>query len=299
MNHPLRAVLAQGKTKQVIAELLKLTTHDADLHNQVVQLSARFAQYERQKLGNLESSSVLGIELNNINVTALAIIDELEETNPVSNNPSTFSWTKWTGLNDVKSWVALLAGLAGILTFYFKYYDNGAHDDTLKNVTVNVRDKGGALVESLHTKGYVIMTTSGGGAPKELIDDKGAASFKNIKIGDAVRLNIDFSEPYRPVQPDSVYTVPKDGRIHLVVALQHLGKVFGRVMYRDKELPGVIVAVGSLRDTTDDLGRYEIQIPENDQRPEQEVFFKKEGFQSMTKKAFPQTNQPLNVLMER
>jgi hypothetical protein len=57
--------------------------------------------------------------------------------------------------------------------------------------------------------------------------------------------------------------------------------------------------VGSLRDTTDDLGRYEVKIPENDQRPEQEVFFKKEGFKSMTKKAFPQTDQPLNIIMER
>jgi hypothetical protein len=143
------------------------------------------------------------------------------------------------------------------------------------------------------------MTTSGGGAPKELIDDRGAASFKNIKTGDKVRLNIDFSEPYRPIQPDSVYTVPEDGRIQLVVALQHLGKVFGRVMYRDKELSGVIVAVGSLRDTTDDLGRYEIMIPESDQRQEQEVFFKANGLKSVTKKAFPQTNQPLNIIMER
>ncbi|MEI7587142.1 hypothetical protein [Runella sp.] len=299
MNHPLRTALAQGKTKQVIAELLKLTTHDADLHNQVVQLSARFAQYERQQLGNLESSSVLGIELNKINVTVMAIIDELEESNPISVGFSKFSWTKWTGLNDVKSWVALLAGLAGILTFYFKYCGNGASADTFKNVTVIVRGKDEALVDPLHTKAYVIMTTSGGGAPKELIDDKGVASFKNIKVGDKVRLNIDFSEPYRPIQPDSIYTVPEDGRIHLIVALQHLGKVYGRVMYRDKELSGVIVAVGSLRDTTDDLGRYEIQIPANDQRPEQEVFFKKEGFKSITNKDFPQTDQPLNVVMEK
>ena len=143
------------------------------------------------------------------------------------------------------------------------------------------------------------MTTSGGGAPKEIIDDKGVASFKNIKVGDKVRLNIDFSEPYRPIQPDSIYTVSEDGRIHLMVALQNLGKVFGRVIHRDKELSDVIVAVGNLRDTTDDLGRYEIPIPKKDQRPEQEVFFKKEGFKSITKKAFPQTDQPLNVVMEK
>ena len=124
----------------------------------------------------------------------------------------------------MKSWIALLVALAGMLTFYFKYTGNVAPADTLKNVTVNVRDKDGALVGSLNGNGYVIMTTSGGGAPKELIDDKGAASFKNIKVGDKVRLNIDFSEPYLPIWPDSVYTIPEDGRIQLVVALQHLGQ---------------------------------------------------------------------------
>lgn len=299
IKQSLRAALAEGKTKAVIAKLLTLTTQDADLHNQVVQLSARFAQYEKQKLGDLENPALLGIELNKINMSALAIIDDLKETNPVPDKLFTFSWTKWTGLNDVKSWIALLAGLAGILTFYIKFCGNEAPADTLKNVTVIVRNKDGTLIESLNKEGYVVMTTSGGGVPKELIDDKGAASFKNIKVGDKVRLNIDFSEPYRPLQPDSIYTVPEDGRIHLIVALQHLGKVSGRVMYRDKELSGVIVAVGSLRDTTDDLGRYDILIPENDQRPEQEVFFKKEGFKSITKKAFPQTDQPLNVVLEK
>lgn len=298
MKPALRDNLSKGKTKEVIDELATLVASDVDLHNRVTQLSARFAQYERQKLGNLEDPSILGIELNRINEAVLAIITELEKTSPITK-PATSFRTIWTGLNDVKSWIVVFAGLAGFLIIYLEYSGHKTIDGMLKNVTVNVRDKDGTLVESLLTQGYVIMTTSGGGAPKELIDDKGAASFKNIKVGDNVRLSIEFSEPYQPIYPDSVYTVPEDGRIHLTVALQHLGKVFGRVIYRDKELPGVIVAVGSLRDTTDDLGRYEIFIPENEQRPDQEVFFKKDGFKSMTKRAYPQTNQPLNVILER
>ena len=81
-SHQLRAALASGKTKAVIGELLILTKHDADLHNQVVQLSARFAQYKKQKSGNLEDSTVLEIELNKINATALEIINELGGINP-------------------------------------------------------------------------------------------------------------------------------------------------------------------------------------------------------------------------
>lgn len=297
MKKTLRDLLAKGKTKQVIAELLTLTVGDTDLHHQAIQLSARYAQYEKQKLGDLEAPAVLNVELNRINQTALGIMEALEEEDRSMAKPTLVSKQQliWLGTGLI-ALVGILANLATVLDFLgLKPKVEGKMD----NVTVNVRDKAGALIESLNTQGYVIMTTSGGGVDKELIDDKGAASFKNIKVGDKVGLNIQFSEPYRPLRPDSVYTVPEDGRIQLTVALQHLGNVYGRVIYQDKELPGVIVAIGNLRDTTDDLGRYDIQIPESDQRPEQEVFFKKEGFKSMTKKAFPQTDQALNVVMER
>lgn len=302
MKQSLKATLAKGATKQVLAELLKITTGDTDLHSQVIQLSARFAEYEKKQLGNLEDPAVLGIELAKINQTALAIIDDLDASDIAQEADKTpaqsgFSWTKWTGLNDVKSWVALLAGTAGILTFYFKYCEGESHVGQLKNVTVMVEDKNGEFV--MRQQGKIVMMVEGGDVKQEDIDSKGAASFKNVRIGDKVRLKVDFSEPYRPLNPDSLYTIPEDGRINLRVGLQHLGKVFGRVLYRDKELAGVVVSVGSLRDTTDDLGLYEILIPETDQRQQQEVFFKANGLKSMTKNAFPQTNQPLNVVMEK
>lgn len=298
----LKEALAKGKTKQVLAELYKITTGNTDLHSQVIQLSARFAEYEKKQLGNLEDSSILGIALAKINQTALAIIDDLDASDTAQDASKTptqlgFSWTKWTGLNDVKSWIAVTAGIVAILTFYFKYCEGESHEGQLKNVTVMVEDKNGEFV--MRQQGKIIMMVEGGDVKQEDIDSKGAASFKNVKIGDKVRLKVDFSEPYRPLNPDSLYTIPEDGRINLSVGLQHLGKVFGRVLYRDKELPGVVVSVGSLRDTTDDLGRYEILIPETDQRQQQEVFFKANGLKSMTKNAFPQTNQPLNVVMEK
>ena len=298
----LKEVLIKGKTKQVLAELYKITNGNTDLQNQVIQLSARFADYEKKQLGNLENPAVLGIELAKINQTALAIIEDLSpsDTTPETGKTPTkpgFSWTNWTGLNDVKSWIAVIAGIAAILTFYFKYCEGESHEGQLKNVTVMVEDKNGEFV--MRQQGKIVMMVEGGDVKQEDIDSKGAASFRNVKIGDKVRLKVDFSEPYRPLNPDSLYTIPGDGRINLRVGLQNLDKVFGRVLYRDKELAGVIVSVGSLRDTTDDLGLYEILIPENDQRKEQDVFFKANGLKSMTKKAFPQTNQPLNVVMEK
>lgn len=295
MKHTLRDLVANGKTKQAITELLSATKHDSDLHNRVIQLSARFAQYEKQQLGNLESPSGLSTELNKINLAILAIIEELGNGNTPPVNAPIVSKRRlmWLGAGMV-ALIAILANLATIMDFLGI---KPKSDGKITNVTIMVEDKSGEFV--MRQQGKIVMMVEGGDVKQEDIDSKGAASFKNVKVGDKVRLKVDFSEPYRPLNPDSLYTIPADGRIGLRVGLQNLGKVFGRVIYGNDALTGVIVAVGNQRDTTDDLGRYEILIPENYQRQEQEVFFKKVGFKSIMKKAFPQTDQALNVVMEK
>ena len=49
MKQVLQNLLAEDKTKQVIAQLIQLSTDDTDLKAEIVQLSARYAEYERQK----------------------------------------------------------------------------------------------------------------------------------------------------------------------------------------------------------------------------------------------------------
>ena len=58
MKQTLQNLLAEGKTKQVIAELMQLQTNDTELKAEIVQLSARYAQYERQKKMDIEDPSV-------------------------------------------------------------------------------------------------------------------------------------------------------------------------------------------------------------------------------------------------
>ena len=308
MKQTLQNLLAEGKTKQVIAELMQLSTDDTDLKAEIVQLSARYAEYERKKRMDLEDPLVLGIELNKINSALLSGIGQLEKDNTpnakvVANNVNahspkqSFSWTKWTGLNDLKSWIAIFAGLAGILTFYFKIV-KGDEKGKLINVTVQVEDKMKAT--TLRKQGYVTMLVKGGEPKKELIDDKDAASFKNVEVGDKVKLNVEFSEPYRPLKPDSLYTIPADGRITLAVGLQNLNRIFGTVLWRNEPLGNVLVVIGELRDTSDAVtGYYEIPIPEQAQRQKQEVKFLKTGYKMLIKNAFPQTNESLNVVMEK
>ena len=135
---------------------------------------------------------------------------------------------------------------------------------------------------------------------RQAISENGEAFFNNLKVDEKIRLGVDFSEPYKPTHPDSLYTIDASGKIYLEVALQNLEKVFGRVIFKDKPLDGVQVSIGpSLRDTTDALGYYEVNIPVSQQRKEQEVNFYKPGFKMLSKNAFPQTNEPLNILMEK
>lgn len=166
-------------------------------------------------------------------------------------------------------------------------------------LTVFLQGKNGQSLKSLHQHGYVLLDVNGE-RKKELIDDKGQAHFKNLYAGDKVRnVDIEFSEPLQPVRPDSVYTIDAQGQIYLEVAMKHLGHIYGTVLAGDGALEGVIVTVDNLRDTTDLTGSYSIDIPETMQRTDPEVKFHKTGYKLLIKKAYPQTNQPLNVVMEK
>ena len=327
MQQTLRHLIADGKTKQAIAELRRLTASDSDANNAVNLLSNRFAEYEKQKLGNLEDPSVLGIELNKINNALLVQINRLDENGasaasdgvtsshavtkpPVVISPPAatksddtkqgFSWTKWTGLNDVKSWIAAVAGLLAIVTFYFKYCGHNPEIAEGKPTTVSVyiHSKKSMTDLVLRQQGHVFMDV-GGERKSEFIDDKGVATFKNLKVGDKVRLDIDFSEPYKASHRDSVYTIPSDGKIYLQVVLENLGRVYGTVLWRDQPLADVTVTLDTLHTLTDATGAYSFKIPENLQRKEQEVKFIKKGFKMKLVKAFPQVNEPLNIVMEK
>lgn len=167
-------------------------------------------------------------------------------------------------------------------------------------VTVFVHGPGGCE-DLILDQGQVMMRVEKTGERKEeAIDGKGQAKFSGLRVGERVRLQIKFSEPYRAVRPDSVYTISENGSICLETRLEHLDKVFGKTIFNNRPLAGVVVSIGSaLRDTTDDLGDYEIKIPPALQKKEQQVTFYKTGFQLLTKKAFPQTDEPLSVIMER
>lgn len=194
-------------------------------------------------------------------------------------------------------------GTLGILALIYLLNPTGGFlgQDCISEVPVKVfvHGKGGPQELVLRQQGQVLMDYRGTRMPGA-IGLNGEAQFDNLKVGEKVRLSVDFSEPYKSTRQDSVYTIDKSGKIYLEVALQNLDKVFGRVLFKDEPLAEVVVAIGTaLRDTTDALGYYDLHIPTPLQRKEQEVAFYKKGFRMLSKRAYPQTNAPLNVVMER
>lgn len=179
-----------------------------------------------------------------------------------------------------------------------KMMENNNCAPQFTSVTVFVHGKNGRQDMILRQQGFVLMDV-GNERKRASINENGQAFFQNLRIGDTVQLNVDFSEPYKATQPNKKYVIEDESSIYLETALQGLDKVFGTVLDGDDPLPGVLVSIGALRDTTDETGYYEIQIPENLQQKQQEVKFTKPGYKMTTKTAYPQTNAPLNIVLSK
>jgi hypothetical protein len=174
----------------------------------------------------------------------------------------------------------------------------GSGCDTATSVTVFVHGKKGRQDIILQDKGYVMMDLQGE-RKRESIDEKGQAVFHNLHIGDKVLLNIDFSEPYKSIYPDSTYTVTPEARIYLPVALQGIEKVQGMILYNEEPLADVTIKIDELTGKSDETGHYSIPIPESLQAREYKVWFIKKGFKAKSAISYPQTGQSLNVVMEK
>lgn len=186
-----------------------------------------------------------------------------------------------------------------LAAFVLVFLVNPPKEEEPITLTVFVVGKNGQSVQSLHQQGYILLDAEGE-RKRELINDKGQAHFKNLRPGNEIRnVQVEFSEPYLPVRPDSVYRLDTKGQIYLAVALQNLGRIYGTVLSGDEPLEGVLVTVNELSDTTDLTGSYSIDIPEGDQRSDPEVKFFKKGYKLLMKTARPQTGLPLNIVMEK
>lgn len=204
----------------------------------------------------------------------------------------------------IKLWnwgIGLGGGVALPFILFFTNPVGNFKDDNCtirRSVTVFVHGKKGKQDMILRQQGYVIMDLSSE-RKKASINENGEAYFQNLQIDDKVRLNIDFTEPYKSLYTDSIYTITEDGRIYLAVALFGIDKVQGIVLYDDQPLTDVTVMIDQLSTRTDSTGIFLISIPESLQKNKYTVWFFKSGFKAISKEAYPQTGIPLSVVMAK
>ncbi len=226
----IRNLIAKNQLEEATETLLKVT-QNKQWHNEVVLQSTRLNEYKKLQRTGTEAIKELNQLKNQITNSLLSIVDEL----PKEEKESVFTSLKkrkgctvTVSIAFAATILSLLAAIAEFSGYSLRDIFSSSKQGKLINATVFVESKMGT--DELRKQGYIFMDVEGGERKKELIDDKGTASFQNVKIGDQVSLDIDFSEPFKPKYPDSIYTVPTDGRIYLALELQNLGRVFGTVI---------------------------------------------------------------------
>jgi hypothetical protein len=301
MQQTLRNLIATGKVKQAITELNSLTVDDADLKNRVIQLSARYTSYERQYFGGLEDSSVLSIELNKINNSLLAIIDELGSSEGVhSNLPTQKNRADWLKIDNAKFIVALLASVVVIMIFIFKYgCGSGGNNGKPFNVVVFTHGSKGKqdIVKLEDTK--LIIDFKGDRRISE-VGKEGQNNFNEVPAnfwGRELTIGLQ-GKNYELVKPNEIYKV-SDEPIYVEIKSNCSScTVEGIVQTYTSFIPNAVASIGSQTATTDSNGYFKIIVPPNKEDKEYAVTITLNGKIVSQKYVTPNPKQPAEFLIE-
>jgi len=303
-------LIAEARTEEALVQLRSFNYSDRDLRNQINLLSARFTKNKKQRLLGITDDRELNVELNKINAALLEVVEGLEnatETWRSGNTPQTptnpgFSWTKWTGLNDVKSWIALLAGLAAILTFYFKYCGHLPEGGNRKPFSVVVYTHGnGGKQDILQLKDTKLVADFHGRRDVAKVGENGQntfnevpALFHNKKIG----IGIQGNEGYVLKYPDSTYLLNEEPIYLAVQSSCRFCLIEGFVQSQNKFIPNLIVSTGTFSDTTDSKGYFKINIPPHKEADDYPITISRNGI--IVKRIFitPDPKQPAEILLD-
>jgi len=179
--------------------------------------------------------------------------------------------------------------------------------DIPSQVTVLVHGEKGKDELVLPNRGKVKLTY-GDANVVETINDKGEATFKQVPsefFGSEATVEILFfdpeGEPYRVINPDSLYQLTKGKYISLIVKLYGLSQLRGIV--KDFEtgdpISGVRVGIAGVETFSNQYGEYTLTIPAEFQRKFQTVRAFKDGYELYELKNVPiQTENEHPILMK-
>ncbi len=223
-------------------------------------------------------------------------------TGPISSSPN-IRQKLWKGILTAGVIIALLAGLAE-LTGYSLRDLLGKREVESFSVTVLVHGKKGKDDRILRDQGYVVLDF-GKARQEASINEKGEATFKEIPIGflgQAALISINHPQPYLPKDSNKEYQLEDKKSIYLEVELKGLHKITGRIRDFDTEQPLDSVRVSYQRSFayTDQVGWFELQIPDSIQSKFIKVNFYKAGYKMEDVDSIaPHLQQPIGLALKK
>jgi len=190
MKEKLTEYISQGKTKDAIEELLRVTKDKDETNQEVVLVSARFEQYEKEKLLGISTDEQQRAELANINLTLLKIIEQsnlkvsdnnLAESAKSSSPKSSFVKKFYGWIIIVGVFIGILAGIAEITGVSIKDLIKPTNGDKVQTLqlTVLVSDTEGRVV--LENEGELVVDF-GNDRRTAMIGEKGRTNFGEIPV---------------------------------------------------------------------------------------------------------------------
>ena len=209
MKQTLQNLLADGKTKQVIDQLRQVTQHDADLHNEVLQLSARFEELERQNRLGLSDSANISLERNRINNALLSVVNRLDGR----STPSVLRSKKWlkmgAGLIAAIGIIASVVQISGysLRDMFSKKEETSKPKDTV-TIIQQVQQAPSSLTvvpiqaptqRSVATNPSIKQAPPQSETPASLTisvkTDRSTASTQSYRAGESIRLFVQATQP--------------------------------------------------------------------------------------------------------
>ena len=174
----------------------------------------------------------------------------------------------------------------GVLSIYLYYSRGASMRSSALSVLVYDVEKGKDYIV-LPNRGKVKLLV-GDAVIEEVINSKGEATFKQLpstffEAGTSVQMQFfdPLGEPYRALNPDSLYALQSGQRIDLPVKLYGLGILWGTVTDRltNDPVSGAGVRVRGAATETNEYGEFELEIPPEYQTKIQTVRAYKKGYE--------------------
>jgi hypothetical protein len=198
-----------------------------------------------------------------------------------------------------------LTATGALAIFMFVYHYDPAQLNTPNNcpddfdLTVYVHINGDKNDRILKNKGKVILDL-GSDSREASIGARGEAHFMEIPLkfwNKSIKIGLLDGVIYKPTKPDSTYILNGEP-VYLAIQAYGLETVTGTVKDEDgKLLEGAIVRIKNVQTSTNNVGYFNLKIPNSQQSREQQVTISLNGYKVWEGIATPETDEELKAIL--